>query len=159
MVHKSWTDNEILGIIHSNAPEHIARKAWDALVSKYQDELEEYSLELWGGDDFRVSDTLDRALVTARVWITASDEIDDAIGNIRNWLRSILRDQFYRDTGCLFLARTADHNGSTGAGYDWMEDEFTSFEIELSSRKPVGYGEETGYPDARHLFPGVQHFK
>lgn len=150
MVHKSWTDNEILEIIHSNAPDDIVQKAWDALVFKYQGELEEYALELWGGDDFLVSDTLDRALVTARVWITALDEIDAVNGNIRDWLRSIIRSQFYQDSipAC---ASPGNHEGSIADGGDWMEDEFASFEIELSSGKPFVDGRRADEPENPYL--------
>ena len=159
MVHKSWTDNEILGIIQLNAPEHIAWKAWDALVCKYQDELEEYAFELWGGDDFLVSDTLDRALITARAWIKASDEIDAANGNVRDWLRSITRGQFYQYAGCAWTA-AGNHNGSIGEEDDWMEDEFTSFEIGLSAVKSSGYdfeSDEIEDSGPQYLLPRAQH--
>ena len=132
MVNKSWTDNEILGFIHSDAPEHIIREAWDVLVLKYQDELEEYAFELWGGDDFAVSDTLDRALVTARMWIEASDEIDAVNGNLHQWLRSILRGQFREQSGKEDMARTYPRR-FLQEDDDWMEDEFAAFEIEVSS--------------------------
>ena len=99
MINSTCTDHEILTALQSRAPEHIVRGAWNALISKYQDELEEYALELWSGDDFLVSDTLDRALITARMWIKAQDEIDLFSGDLRQWLRSTLRQQFYRDSG------------------------------------------------------------
>ena len=51
MVRKSWTDEEILGIIQSNAPSHVIQRAWDTLIGKYQDELEAEALKLWGDDD------------------------------------------------------------------------------------------------------------
>ena len=128
MINKSCTDHEILAVIQSRAPEHIVRQAWDSLVLKYQDELEEYALELWGGDDFLVSDTLDRALVTARMWIAAEDGVDMFTGDLRQWLRSTLRQQFYRDSG-------KDRHGRRRMEIedDWMEDEFAAFEIEVSS--------------------------
>ena len=99
MINSTCTDHEILTALQSRAPEHIVRGAWHALISKYQDELEEYALELWSGDDFLVSDTLDRALITARMWIKAQDGIDLFSGDLRQWLRSTLRQQFYRDSG------------------------------------------------------------
>jgi len=99
MVNKSWTDQEIIGVIQSKAPSHVTQAAWDVLIGKYQDELESEALRLWGYDDFLVSDTIDQALITARTWIQVHDDIDAADGNFRQWLFSILFQQFSRDSG------------------------------------------------------------
>ncbi|MCL0054177.1 hypothetical protein M1N45_04200 [Dehalococcoidia bacterium] len=99
MVNKSWTDQEILGVIQSKAPSHVKQTAWDVLIGKYQDELETEALKLWGYDDFLVSDTIDQALITARTWIQVHDDIDAVNGNFKQWLFSILDQQFSRDSG------------------------------------------------------------
>ena len=98
MVNKSWTDQEIIEVIQSKAPFHVTQAAWDVLIGKYQDELESEALRLWGYDDFLVSDTIDQALITARTWIQVHDDIDAADGNFRQWLFSILFQQYSRDS-------------------------------------------------------------
>lgn len=121
MVRKSWTDEEILGIIQSNAPSHVIQRAWDTLIGKYQDELEAEALKLWGDDDFLVSDTVDQALITARAWIQAYDDIDAVNDNFRQWLHSILYQQFSRDSGIAL----SDRNGQLPSlkDDDWFERE------------------------------------
>jgi hypothetical protein len=98
MVNKSWTDQEILGVIQSNAPSHVTQAAWDVLIGKYQDDLETEALKLWGYDDFLVSDTIDQALITARTWIQVHGDIYAVNGNFRQWLFSILFQQCSRDS-------------------------------------------------------------
>ena len=125
MVGKSWTDQEILSIIRSNSPSHLIEKAWNTLVEKYQDELEDMALELWGGDDFLVSDTLDRALLTARTWIQAYDSLDALNGDLRQWIHSILRQQFCHDSGNHHIRR--NHVQSPlEEDYDWAEGELSA---------------------------------
>ena len=60
MVKTFWTDEELLTVIQSGAPLEKKCFAWDQLIDKYQTELEEHALELWKGDDFRISDTVTR---------------------------------------------------------------------------------------------------
>ena len=135
MVRKSWTDQEIISIIRSNSPSHMIEKAWNTLVKKYQDELEDMALELWDGDDFLVSDTLDRALVTARTWIQAYESLDSLNGDLRQWVHSILRQQFCQGSGNHHMKR--NHVQSPlEEDYDWAEDELSALENESSRRDP-----------------------
>jgi len=119
MVSKFWTDQEILRVIQSNAPSHLIQTAWDTLIGKYQDALEAEALKLWGYNDFLVSDTVDRALITARTWIQAHENIDAADGDFLQWLHFILYQQFLKDS------RTAvsGPNYQSPSCDDWYEQE------------------------------------
>ena len=77
MVRTFWTDEELLTTIRSGAPLERKRFAWDQLIDKYQAELEERALELWKGDDFRISDTV------MRTWNGAVDNIHKVKGDLR----------------------------------------------------------------------------
>ena len=123
MVSQTWTDQEIIGIIQSNAPSHLIQTAWDTLIGKYQDGLETEALELWGYDEFRVSNTIDQALITAKTWIQAYEDIGDFEGDFRQWLCSILYQQFLTESESE-LAVSTDHF----AFYNyWDDQEFSSF--------------------------------
>ena len=123
MVNKSWTDQEIIEVIQSKAPFHVTQAAWDVLIGKYQDELESEALRLWGYDDFLVSDTIDQALITAKTWIQAYEDIGDFEGDFRQWLCSILYQQFLTESESE-LAVSTDHF----AFYNyWDDQEFSLF--------------------------------
>ena len=142
MVKTFWTDEELLTVIRSGAPLEKKRSAWDQLIDKYQTELEEHALELWKGDDFRISDTV------TRTWDGAVDNIHKVQGDLRRWLHATLRDQFMEDV-------RKDHQGygyvplpqgtlGDFEGDDWMDWELDS---ESSSRQADLYEAEESETD------------
>ena len=145
MVKTFWTDEELLTVIQSGAPLEKKCFAWDQLIDKYQAELEEHALELWKGDDFRISDTV------TRTWDGAVDNIHKVQGDLRRWLHATLRDQFMKDA-------RKDHLGygyiplplgplEDFEGDDWMDWELDS---ESSSRQAALYEteeSETGHQE------------
>ena len=85
------TDLEILAILLSDAPNHIKQLTSDVLVSKYHDILLERAIYLYGGDDFRASDTV------VHTFATAAKNMSSADPDLLYWLLKILEKQFRVD--------------------------------------------------------------
>ena len=66
-----WSDEELLVAIQSNGAFVRKKRAWDQLIDKYQGELENLAIDFCAGEDFFLSDIIERT------WIEATDLIDE----------------------------------------------------------------------------------
>lgn len=82
-----WSDEELLVAIQSNGSLVRKKGAWDQIIEKYQGELENLAIDFCTGEDFFLSDIIERT------WIEATDLIDECDGELRELLHSIVKRQ------------------------------------------------------------------
>ena len=82
-----WSDDELLTAIQSNGPFVRKKGAWDQLIEKYQGELENLAIRHCAGEDFFLSDIIERT------WIEATELVDECDGELRELLHSIVKHQ------------------------------------------------------------------
>ena len=135
-----WTDEEILAKLRSDSPYAQQKAAWDQVIEKYQGELEDLVLVLCKGEDFFVSDIIERT------WIAATDIIAETDGALRPFLNSLVWDQrrestSYHRSGANRIPLIAENQDEWNESNIYAEDhsgQIESFELGPEPRGVIG---------------------
>ena len=135
-----WTDDEILAELRFDGPYAQQKAAWDQVIEKYQGELEDLVLVLCKGEDFFVSDIIERT------WIAATDIIAETDCPLQSFLHSLVWDRCgesaaYHRSGGNRIPLIAENQDEWNESNVYSEDhsgQIESFDLEPDPRGVMG---------------------